>query len=133
MFRTAEGLPNLSCPDLCFLLEFLAPNAKIAHELAEVPHNLSQIRITAEKLCQFVDEAQRLQQANNTEELVREWDNGGRVLRYPTPPAPEEVSGSRLKKFEVEEARVARRRQDKDPDYLEYLAVPSTHFDDVVT
>lgn len=61
MFRTAEGLPNPSCRGLCLSLRQLAPTVKIALGIAEVSDRLGKIRITAEELCQILDEAQQLE------------------------------------------------------------------------
>ncbi|OAL34090.1 hypothetical protein AYO20_06545 [Fonsecaea nubica] len=57
MFRTAEGLPDPNCRGLCLPLVHLAPTSSIALDIASVPDHLGQIRITAEELCQILDEA----------------------------------------------------------------------------
>src|ERR1700761_8084105 len=117
MFRTAEGLPNPSCRGLCLSLTHLAPTSKIAVDIAEVPNNLGQIRITAEGLCQILDRAQRLE-AMAIGGLVNDYAAGELLVKYPDRPAPEEVSGDRLRKFEEAEERVALRCQKEDPDCL---------------
>ncbi|KIW25440.1 uncharacterized protein PV07_08613 [Cladophialophora immunda] len=118
VFRDNNGLPNTQSSGLCLSLAYLAPTRSIAEQINDLPEHVTQIRISAAKLCEYFNKAQNYEKTvalDSSDEMELDLE----PPKHPRHPSPEEVSDERLRQFEEEEEREDLRQEQGDSDYMD--------------